>query len=141
MQSTRFCCIATVDQKGVWTNPVFFAWDDAFNLYFISQMHSRHMQNLQKDSNISISIYNTEQKDDVAGVQLIGSAHILTNSEEIRSAFNTYYTRAGKGRDVQQYIDNPTWFFLKVILGNLYYFDTRFFGEERQEVPTHVYRK
>lgn len=43
MKSTDYCCIATVDEKGVWSNPVYFAWDDKFNFYFISQMGSRHM--------------------------------------------------------------------------------------------------
>lgn len=142
LDSTTFCCIATVDPKGVWANPVYFAWDDKFNLYFISQMHSRHMQNLQKDSRISIAIFSTAQKGNVAGIQLEGNAKILTvndQKKEIQQAYDTYYGRAGKGPDVQGYINNPTWLYVKVIPSHLYYFDTRFFDEARQEVPKEIY--
>lgn len=136
MESTKFCSIATVDDKGVWNNPVFFAWDGQFNLYFISQMHSRHMQNLQKNPRIAVAVYKTEQEGDVAGIQLEGTARILADDKDaIQHAFNTYYARAGKGPDVQQYIHNPTWIFVQITPENMYYFDTRFFEEERQEVP------
>lgn len=135
MESTNYCCIATVDEKGVWANPVYFAWDDRFNIYFISQMHARHMQNLKKNSRIAVAIYKTEQKEDVAGVQIEGNAHILDDDEEIKKAFDIYYGRVGKGPDVARYIDNPAWIFVKMIPENFYYFDTRFFDEERQTVP------
>lgn len=140
MESTNYCCIATVDKKGVWANPVYFAWDNKFNLYFISQMRSRHMQNLTKNPTISVAIYKTEQKGDVLGIQLEGNAKIiLDDKEEIRHAFDTYYGRAGKGPDVQGYMNNPTWLYVKIIPEHIYYFDTRFFDEERQEVPKRIY--
>lgn len=136
MQSTNYCALATVDDKGVWNNPVFFAWDETYNLYFISQMHSRHMQNLQKNGRVAVAIYKTEQEGDVVGIQLEGTAQILVNNPEaIQHAFDTYFARAGKGSDVQQYIDNPTWVFVQITPEHMYYFDTRFFEEERQEVP------
>lgn len=138
LESTDFCCISTVDSKGVWSNPVYFAWDNKFILYFISQMRSRHMQNLSKIPRIAVAIYKTEQKGDVAGIQLEGTVKILTQKdkrEEIQHAYDIYYGRAGKGPDVQDYINNPTWYYVKVIPEQVYYFDTRFFGEERQKVP------
>lgn len=136
LQATDYCCIATVDEKGVWSNPVYFAWDKKYNLYFISQMHSRHMKNLTKNPRVAVSIYKTEQKGDVIGIQLEGNAEILTGKEkEVKEATTVYYGRAGKGEDVQDYIDNPTWHFVKIEPEDVYYFDTRFFGEERQSVP------
>lgn len=140
LESTNYCCIATVDPKGVWANPVYFAYDEKFNLYFISQMDSRHMQNLKKDPRISVAIYKTEQKGDVLGIQLQGNAKIILDDEkEIQHAFDMYYGRAGKGPDVQNYINNPTWLYVKITPEHIYYFDTRFFGEERQEVPKEIY--
>lgn len=138
MNSTDYCCIATVDKKGVWTNPVYFALDNQFNLYFISQIHSRHMQNLLKSTRIAVSVYKTEQKGDVVGIQLEGTAKIISkvdSKEEIQHAYDTYYGRAGHGPDVQGYINNPTWLYIKIIPEQIYYFDTRFFDEERQLVP------
>lgn len=141
LDSTEYCCVATVDAKGgVWANPVYFAYDEKFNLYFISQMHSRHMQNLTKNPRISVAIYKTEQKGDVVGAYVEGKAKILLeDKEELQNTFDIYYGRAGKGPDVAQYINNPSWIFVKVTPENIYYFDTRFFGEERQEVPKEIY--
>ena len=138
LESTEYCCLGTVDAGGVWTNPVYFAYDEKFDLYFISQMHSRHMQNLSKNPKVAVSIYSTEKKDDVFGIQLEGEAKILTekdNGDEIQKAYEIYYGRAGHGVDIQGYMNNPTWLYVKIVLEHIYYFDTRFFGEERQEVP------
>lgn len=137
MESTEYCCIATVDKRGTWSNPVFFAWDSVFNLYFISQMHSRHMQNIQRNPRVAVSIYSTQQKGDVLGIKLEGNATILFNDAgAIKEAADIYYGRAGTGPGVEQYMNNPTWIFVKIVPEHLYYFDTRFFDEERQEVPT-----
>lgn len=136
LDSTEYCCIATVDPKGVWANPVYFSFDEKFNLYFISQMLSRHMQNLKKDPRISVAIYKTEQKGDVVGTYIEGQAKIiLDDKEEIQKAFDVYYRRAGKGPDVQGYIDNPTWIYVKIVPEAIYYLNTKILGEDRQEVP------
>jgi len=112
LNATKYCSIATVDKKGVWSNPVYFAWDKNYNFYFISQMKSRHMQNIKSNSRIAISIYKTEQKENVIGVQLEGTAKILSKNDgekEINHAHDTYYGRAGFGPDMREYLKNPTW--------------------------------
>lgn len=144
LSATNFFCIATVDQKGVWSNPVYFAWDSKYSFYFISQMESRHMQNIADNRRVSVSIYKTEQKDDVVGVQLEGDATILSkdiDEKEIKHAYDTYYGRAGHGPDMQSYLNDPTWLYVKIIPEYLYYFDTRFFGEVRQTVPLSQIKK
>ncbi len=129
MNSTEYCCIATVDEKGVWSNPVFFAWDEHWNLYFISQMPSRHMQNLRKNARIAVSIYSTTQTDDVCGIQLEGTATIIENEGEKENAFAIYNKRS----KIQSH--SPAWHIVKITSEHLYYFDTKVFGEERKEVP------
>lgn len=149
MQTTEYCCLATVDKNGVWSNPVYFARDENFNLYFISQLHSRHMKNLKKDRRVAISIYSTVQSTfgDVAGIQLDGNAYVLTDKQEVEKAYNTYYgrkypdTSKNSKKDGDAYINNPEWIFIKIVPEHIYYFDTRFFGEERQEVPLQVFKK
>lgn len=137
LKSTNFCSIATVDKKGVWSNPVFFAWDKNYKFYFISQMSSRHMQNIKSNPAVAVSIYKTEQKDDIVGIQLEGKAKILSRNDkdEIKIAYDTYYGRAGFGPDMQEYLNNSSWIYVKITPENIYYFDTRFFREERQTVP------
>lgn len=138
MESTDYCSLATVDEKrGVWVNPVYFAWDQKFNLYFISLMKSRHMQNLAKDSSVSMAIYKTEQKGGVIGIQLEGTAKILTENDkqEKEHAFNTYYGRTGSLEQNETFKHNPEWIFVKITSGQMYYFNSKVFGEERQTVP------
>lgn len=96
------------------------------------------MQNLKRNNRVAVSIYKTEQKGNVLGIQLEGTGKILSkkdSKEKIQHAYDTYYGRAGKGPDVQGYINNPTWLYVKITPEKIYYFDTRFFDEERQEVP------
>lgn len=135
MESTYYCSIATVDDKGVWVNPVYFAWDEEFNLYFISQPHVRHMKNIKKNSRVSMAIYKTEQKGDVIGIQLEGDAFILESDEEKTQANKIYYGRKGSLEQNEPFIDDPKWLFVKVTPENIYYFNSIVFGEERQEVP------
>lgn len=137
MQSTNYCCLATVDKTGVWSNPVYFAWDDSFAFYFISQMKSRHMQNIQNNSAVSLSIYTTEQKENIRGIQLEGRATILNDQKAINQAYKVYYGRLGK--DQQAYYENDTWTIVQIKPEKMYYFDDRFFEEERQLVPQHIY--
>ena len=146
LESTFYCCLATVDQRGVWSNPVYFAYDKNI-IYFISQPDSRHMRNIKRDSRVALSIYTTEQDSfgDIVGIQLDGHARILINKDEVKRAYGVYYNRkypkTGKdksGNEEDVYINNPEWQFVRIAPAHIYYFDTRFFGEERQEVPKNL---
>lgn len=100
LSSTDYCAIATVDSKGVWVNPVYFAWDSNFNFYFISQPHVRHMKNIKKNPNVAVAIYATNQAGDfIKGIQLEGKAHVIDTDDkddEFFDAYKTYYTRSGE---------------------------------------------
>lgn len=135
LSATDYCSLATVDEKGVWSNPVYFAWDNKYNLYFISQMQSRHMQNIQKNNRIAVSIYNTEQKGDVIGIQLEGGATILEKEEDKKSAHQVYYGRSGSLKQNEFAMHDSKWLFVKITPGQIYYFNSEVFGEERQAVP------
>ncbi len=135
MQSTDYCCIATIDKKGVWANPVYFAWDKNFNLYFISMPQVRHMQNITENPKVAVAIYKTEQKGNVVGIQIEGKASILKDQEEKQKAHEIYYGRVGSFKQNKPFIDNPQWLFVKITPENIYYFNSKVFGEERQQVP------
>lgn len=135
MNSTDYCSIATVDDKGVWVNPVYFAWDEEFNLYFISMPRARHMQNIAKNPRVAVAIYKTEQKGDVIGIQLEGNVRILKGQDEKQKAHKVYYGRVSSLEQNEPFIDNPKWLFVKITPEQIYYFDSKTFGEERQTVP------
>ncbi|MBI2011440.1 pyridoxamine 5'-phosphate oxidase family protein [Candidatus Daviesbacteria bacterium] len=135
LKSTDYCCIATIDNGSVWANPVYFAWDSKFNLYFISMSHVRHMQNISKNPKVAVAVYSTQQKGDVIGIQLEGKAYILKDQQEKKKAHKIYYRRVGSLEQNEPFIDNPSWLFVKIIPESIYYFNSKIFGEERQEVP------
>lgn len=135
MRSTNYCCITTVDEKGVWASPVYFAWDEQFNLYFISMPHVRHMQNISKNPKVAVAIYKTEQKGDVLGIQLEGKAYIVENDDEKKKAHKIYYGRVGSLAQNEFAMHDPKWLFVKITPEQIYYFDSKIFGEERQTAP------
>jgi uncharacterized protein YhbP (UPF0306 family) len=145
MNSTDYCSVATVDPKGTWSNPVYFAWDEQFNFYFMSQPNVRHMQNIKKDGRVSVSIYATNQTGFVKGIQLEGKAHVIENddersspadeNDEFFSAYKAYYQRLGEFKEGEAIVVDNEWSFVKIIPDNIYYFNNEIFGEERKEVP------
>jgi hypothetical protein len=101
------------------------------------------MKNMAENPQVSLAIYSTVQdtEGDVAGIQLVGEARILTDEADVKKAYDIYYGRKYPGtrkhpeKDEDPYINNPEWQFVEVVPTKMYYFDTRFFGETRQEVP------
>lgn len=140
LESTYYCSLATHGADGVWVNPVYFAYDDAFHLYFISMPASRHMQFIGGGAPVAVAIYATDQPPgaDVRGIQLSGWAAPLADSE-VPAACKIYYGRAGAAEavggepDATVHMgDAATWKFVKVVPKEMYYFDTRHFDEVKQ---------
>ena len=101
------------------------------------------MKNMAENAEVSLAIYSTTQdtQGDVLGIQLSARACILTGKEDVKRAYDVYYgrkypaTRKNPEKDEDPYINNPEWQFIEVIPTKMYYFDTRFFNEAREEVP------
>ena len=151
MDMTDFMALTTSDKGETWTNPVYFAYDDLFNLYFISLMKTKHMQNISKNSKISGAIFSTKKlpDEDVVGIQLSGKALILQSKSEIENAIAFYYKRSQPKLDSKKKINdhfgkNVKYHFVKIVPDEIWCFDTRYFDEEkegRQKVPSEIYRK
>jgi nitroimidazol reductase NimA-like FMN-containing flavoprotein (pyridoxamine 5'-phosphate oxidase superfamily) len=147
-QSTEFMALATQGERGLWVNPVYFAWDDKFSLYFISQLDCAHMENIRSTPSVCCTIFPTDRPagDDVFGAYVKGRAEILSDPEEKRIADHFYYGRVypndaeGKQRDKDGYRLDPSWHFVKISLEGLWYFDTRYFAETRTPVPESAWR-
>jgi len=148
MDSTLFCALSTIENGRTWTCPVLFAYDYKFNLYFISMLNSKHMQNIMKDGQVSVAIYSTKfgVDDDVFGIQMVGKAMVLPNNE-IERAYEIYRERKFPGVNLVKKQLHKTaltllkkWKFVKIEPVEIHYFDTRFFDEERQIVPKEIYK-
>ena len=62
IQNNQYVSIATVDEKGKpWISPVAYAHDNNWNLYFVSMTTSRHCINIEKNSNVAVAIFDSQQ--------------------------------------------------------------------------------
>lgn len=95
MDSTAFLTLSTTDSGKTWTCSVAFAFDERFNLYFISPPDSRHMKNIEKDNYISVAIYSTRfgVGEAVFGVQMTGKTRIILEEGEAQTAYDCFYGR------------------------------------------------
>ena len=127
LDRTEFMAISTVGDESSWTNPVQYGYSEKLDLYFVSMMDSKHVRNILKDPRISAAIFKTERfagpEGDVLGLQLKGTAKHLTDQSEIEEAVRCY---GGK--------TDGDWQFFKIMVDELWCFDSRVFGEKREQV-------
>lgn len=145
LSSTQYMALATADpENGSWVNPVYFAWDEEFNIYFISLPQSRHMQNLKQDGRASLAIYSTDQDThgDVLGIQLKGTVEEFHDEEAVTAAYTIYARRIERDTGkpaywkLEDFLSKATeWTFVKVAPSEMYLLDTANFGEERTLIP------
>lgn len=85
--------IATSDRKGnVWAAPLFYATDNTYNFYFISQLNTLHIKHIMKNPAVAFAIFDSHQKEGNGnGVQGSGKVQML-NENELEEAFRWYKT-------------------------------------------------
>lgn len=76
-----------------WGATVFFASDDALNLYFISDLRTRHAQDIAANTKVAVVINpNNQEHGKLQGLQLAGEGQML-NGKEVINAFAVYIKR------------------------------------------------
>ena len=147
-QSTEFMALASHGKQGVWVNPVYFAWDARFNLYFISQLDCDHMHNIHDDAAVACTIYPTDRPcgNNVFGAYVTGEATRLTDEAAMAQARQIYYGRIypddphDQQKNQDSYYHDASWHIVKIKPRGLWYFDTRYFDENRVAVPPEVWQ-
>ena len=62
LAANRYVVLATADEGGSpWATPVWFATDDARNLYWVSSPETRHSRNIAARPQIGIAIFDSTQ--------------------------------------------------------------------------------
>jgi uncharacterized protein YhbP (UPF0306 family) len=87
LKTQRLMSIATFS-KEPWIASVFYAVDDDFSLYFVSEPDARHCRDIEKNNIVVLAIADSHQttKDKKKGVQIKGVALILEDEKEIEKA-------------------------------------------------------
>ncbi len=97
-KENRFITLATSSKTGVpWISPVFYSFDDDYNLYWVSNKNSRHSQLIRENPCVAIVIYNsTKGEGEGDAVYIEASVVELSEEAEIEKAIQVYDQRASK---------------------------------------------
>src|SRR3989338_6341933 len=93
-----YITIATVDESGQpWNTPVYSAFDEDYNFFWVSAKQSQHSQNIAKNQNIFLAIYDSTVVEGAGrGVYIKAEAVMLTDESEINHATKYLYGRKNK---------------------------------------------
>ncbi len=105
-----YMTIATASTEGKpWVSPVFFAYDDSYNLYWVSNKDARHSKLINNNPKVSIVIFNSQAPEgDGDGVYFEGTAQALEDRNEIQSAMEVLNKRITKHEFSIKKIDEVT---------------------------------
>lgn len=65
--------LATLDEGGVWVCSVVYIYDASFNIYWVSQISTRHSKAIQKDSHIAATVTTSVVGGKNEGLQIEGT--------------------------------------------------------------------
>lgn len=98
IEENIYMVISSASRKGKpWISPVFFAYDNYYNLFWVSNRNSRHSQLIQNNSAIAIVIFNSQAPEGQGdGVYFEAEAKELKLKEEIVRAMKILNSRTTK---------------------------------------------
>jgi hypothetical protein len=78
--------LATHSERGPWSATVFYASDEAFNLYFVSDYRTRHAKDMLASPDVALAINaDVDNWNDVRGLQIEGVAAKVAGAERARA--------------------------------------------------------
>lgn len=149
LDATQFMVLATGSGESLWVCPVYFAYDDSFTLFFLSKPTSRHMRNIEKQSDVACAIFHAMQnpQEKVRGLQTAGKAHFVGRGEALH-AFEIYFAPTHVRTPVSPQggalnYTNPSaeWRLAKITPERVECFDEYRFSDGKKVIPQEVYTK
>jgi uncharacterized protein YhbP (UPF0306 family) len=132
ISTNNYLCLATCDQDGnPWVAPLYYAFDDDYNFYFVSAADAVHTTHIVKNRRVAFAIYDS--RDPVGegdGVQIEAEAHIAKITE-LPHVLAVYFMRRFPHELERikhhhfptEYIDGTMFRFIKVVPRHIYTLD------------------
>jgi uncharacterized protein YhbP (UPF0306 family) len=96
--------LATSGEGGAWAASVFYASDERCNLYFVSDLKTRHGRDMSREARVVAAINrDVASWDEVIGLQIEGRAEVLAGIERV-TALAAYL---GKFIQVRRIFESP----------------------------------
>ena len=138
LDSNVLLSMATIkNKKESYINTVYYAYSNSLNFYYLSPPTAEHSKNLEKNTSVAASIFDSAQKIPTAkksGLQIFGESRLAKGKELLEglSLCSSRYIW------IVKYIKTPRDFFKKIIESKLYIikprsikiFDEPTFGNE-----------
>ena len=84
LESHHVLTLATGDEGGAWAASLFYASDDALNLYVLSDPATRHGRAIAHDAIVAVTVHGeTREWMAIQGIQLRGAAGEVKEAEEV----------------------------------------------------------
>jgi len=138
LDSNVLLSMATIkNKKESYINTVYYAYSNSLNFYYLSPPSAEHSKNLEKNTSVAASIFDSAQKLPTAkksGLQIFGESK-LAKGKELLEGLSLY---AARYVWIVKYIKSPKDFFKRIIESKLYIikpetikiFDETTFGNE-----------
>ncbi len=133
IKNNIYLTLATCGGGNSWIAPLFYAVDDKYNFYFISQLDSLHTVHVLKNSRVAFAIFDSHQPEGTGnGVQGAGDVFLLKD-EELDEAFKWYHTTFVEMKK-ESFTGSTPYRFFKLIPQNFYVLDPQAKTDKRVEV-------
>ena len=138
LKEAKMMQLATVSNGKPWVCNVWFAADKNFNIYWFSATNRRHSIEVAKDNHVAAAICLPQtSKDKPRGIQLEGTAELVTKPTEVAIATKLFVGRKFNLSQIKQFmalVDRPHRFY-KIEPNSIVLFDAVNFPENsRQEL-------
>lgn len=98
IKKIKYVNIASITPTGLpWNSPVYSAFDNNLNIYWISWKENQHSVNVRNNPNVFITVYDSTVPEGTGvGVYFKGQAKELSNPTEIITGLTVCYKRVDK---------------------------------------------
>lgn len=107
IKKIEYINIASITPEGLpWNTPVYTAFDNDLNFYWLSYKKNQHSINVRNNKNVFVTIYNsTVPTGTGVGLYFNGHAHEITNPKEMLIGLTVVYKRSKhKMRDIVEFL-------------------------------------
>lgn len=107
LQGAKLMQLATSDNNQPWVCSVWFAADEDLNIYWLSSTTRRHSEEVMKNQKVAAAIVLPQTpKDAPRGLQVQGTAELLSIQEDIDKAIYVYAGRIFTKEQIREFMED-----------------------------------
>jgi len=138
IHNNLYLSLATCNDNETWIAPLFYKSNNKNQLYFASQLTSRHVQHILKNPEAAVAIFDSHQKEgEGVGIQAHCLVNTLESKPEIEEALKYYKTDYWE-LSPDKFMGNNTYRLFTITLTETYLNDPRVKEDRRVKVSLNL---